>query len=530
MSPTQSKTLFAIDPGATNWRLYRVVYEIEGKRARLLSEPAASPLTSFSERSLPAALILDTEGGGLACYGEAALAQLENPEIHERLRAHFKSSLAPGPDGESISSPYTREQALEYTRLMLEAVLEGIRREKWRGLAFEKDVILSFAHPVHWAQENEGAVLEEFKLLVEGCLGASDKPMLRFVSEPEAAIHSLQHRSLLSSEGVDDVTLILDIGGSTTDLVASELEGGNPVFLSRYGGPLGGDDFDLAVRNYLVEALRVPPDLLNEDPALAFNLSTIARRMKESLSRAMLQDAQAEISPQRTVTVVSAQGAIFRGDVELDEARFLDLTRSQTQHFITLFQEALADMGLSDDEIGRVVLVGGGTQLFSLVRILEERYGSERVLLADNPSETVVHGVCLEYGAELAERSPTMIFKSAIIQPEEPEPEPELDVSGLPRQTWQLVSDAGEIIPLKLGPNPIGRASSNAVTIKSNKVSRWHAEIHLKSDGGTIMDLGSTNGTYLDGVRLAPKQSAPVSDGAKIRFGDLGYRLQAILT
>ncbi|MGD8604856.1 MAG: FHA domain-containing protein, partial [Anaerolineales bacterium] len=124
--------------------------------------------------------------------------------------------------------------------------------------------------------------------------------------------------------------------------------------------------------------------------------------------------------------------------------------------------------------------------------------------------------------------------KSAIIQPEEPEPEPDLEPDSTepdqpPQRSWQLVSESGEIVPLKLGPNPIGRASSNAVTIRSGKISRWHAEIHLDAQGGTIMDLGSTNGTYLDGVRLVPKQHTPITDGAKIRFGDLGYRLQSTL-
>jgi molecular chaperone DnaK len=529
MSPIQTKTLFALDPGATNWRLYRAVYELENGRARLLSEPASSPLTSFSERSLPAAFILNDEGDGLSSYGEAALAQLENPEFHTRLRAHFKSSFAPNPEGDTTPNLYTREQALEYTRLLLKAVLDGIRLEKWRGLAFDDDVILSFAHPVHWAQDNEGAVLEEFKMLVEGCKGAADKASLRFVSESEAAIYSLQHLSLLPDNQGEQVTLIVDIGGSTTDLVASDLESGDPVFLSRYGGPLGGEDFDLAVVAHLADVLNITPENLQEDPALALNLSTIARRMKEALSRGLLQGAGNEIAPSRAITIVNAQGRIFRGSVELDEERFIELTQHQTDSFKALFVEALNDMGLAESEIGRVVLVGGGSQLFSLVRWLRERFGADRVLLADNPSETVVHGVSLEYGAALAQRRPTLIFKSALLEPEEPEPEPVFAPEAQPQQAWQLVSDSGEIIPLRLGPNPIGRASSNAVTIKSNTVSRWHAEIHLDVGGGTVMDLGSTNGTYLDGVRLAAKQHTPISEGAKLRFGDLAYRLLFVI-
>ena len=137
MVSSTNKTLFALDPGATNLRLYRAVYEMDGGRARLLSEPAASPLTTFSERSLPAVLMLDPDGEALACYGEAALAQLDNPEFHARLRAHFKASLAPGFDDDSNPTLYSREEALEYTRLLLTAVIEGLRQEKWRGSAFE---------------------------------------------------------------------------------------------------------------------------------------------------------------------------------------------------------------------------------------------------------------------------------------------------------------------------------------------------------------------------------------------------------
>lgn len=521
MSPVESKTLFALDPGATNWRLYRAVYEQDGRQTRLLNEPAASPLTCFSERSMPAALILNESLDGLVTLGEAALAQLDNPEFHSRLRAHFKTSLGRGPNAETPSQ-YSHQEALRLTGLLLKSVINGIRLEKWRGLPFEDDVILSFAHPVHWAEQGDGIALADFKALVDSCLNSDDKPELRYVSEPEATIHSLQHRSLLPQGLADRVTLILDIGGSTTDLVASELTGDDPVFHSRYGGALGGDDYDAAVQAYLTEALNIPPEALNDDPALRYKLASIARYLKETLSRGLQTEGDLAATPQRSVTVVSAQGRVFRGTVELDEGQFMTLARPVTARFLTLFQEALDDMGLRDAEIGRLVLVGGGSQLFSLVRLLRERFGPERLVLADNPSETVVHGASLEYGAALAKRRPTVVFMVPAV--EEPEPEPDVPI----KRAWQLVSDSGQILPLQPGPNPIGRASSNLITIKSDKMSRWHAEIHLEDDGATVMDLGSTNGSYLDGVRLTPKQHTPLMDGAQLRFGDLLFRFVAV--
>lgn len=54
-------------------------------------------------------------------------------------------------------------------------------------------------------------------------------------------------------------------------------------------------------------------------------------------------------------------------------------------------------------------------------------------------------------------------------------------------------------------------------------VSRRHAVIHRVDDGSwCIRDLGSINGTTLDGTALAPHRDYPLRDGAKLRFGDVG--------
>lgn len=52
-------------------------------------------------------------------------------------------------------------------------------------------------------------------------------------------------------------------------------------------------------------------------------------------------------------------------------------------------------------------------------------------------------------------------------------------------------------------------------------VSRNHAVIHTAGERLVLQDLDSTNGTWLNNQRLAPKRYYPLKSGDEIRFGDL---------
>jgi hypothetical protein len=52
-------------------------------------------------------------------------------------------------------------------------------------------------------------------------------------------------------------------------------------------------------------------------------------------------------------------------------------------------------------------------------------------------------------------------------------------------------------------------------------VSRQHAAIMKTEDTLTILDLGSSNGTHLNGQRLVPEQPRVLRDGDEVRFGKL---------
>lgn len=79
-------------------------------------------------------------------------------------------------------------------------------------------------------------------------------------------------------------------------------------------------------------------------------------------------------------------------------------------------------------------------------------------------------------------------------------------------------------IRLRGGENVVGRDAAADVVVASSTVSRRHAIITIDGDAATLTDLGSKNGTRLDG--RAVDGSVPLPDGAALRFGaiEMTYR------
>ena len=69
----------------------------------------------------------------------------------------------------------------------------------------------------------------------------------------------------------------------------------------------------------------------------------------------------------------------------------------------------------------------------------------------------------------------------------------------------------------------IGSHASNDLVIEDSTVSRFHCEIALGSDGARINDLGSSNGTVVDGVRV---ERAFLRSGAEVRVGQTVLRFR----
>jgi len=92
----------------------------------------------------------------------------------------------------------------------------------------------------------------------------------------------------------------------------------------------------------------------------------------------------------------------------------------------------------------------------------------------------------------------------------------------------QLIADDGSaILAISLNRSLIGRALDSDIRVANQEVSRHHV-IMYRQDGATmIQDLGSANGTYLNGVRLT-EEPAPIHGGDTLMLGDLAFTYRPI--
>jgi hypothetical protein len=95
----------------------------------------------------------------------------------------------------------------------------------------------------------------------------------------------------------------------------------------------------------------------------------------------------------------------------------------------------------------------------------------------------------------------------------------EVEDANPPSATWSrfAVAHGDRTIPLLEGPNVIGRTPDCEVQILASSISRHHARITTSGSTATIEDLGSTNGTFVDGKRI--ESPTRIAAKQKLRLG-----------
>jgi hypothetical protein len=77
----------------------------------------------------------------------------------------------------------------------------------------------------------------------------------------------------------------------------------------------------------------------------------------------------------------------------------------------------------------------------------------------------------------------------------------------------------GEMLEVDAPVVRVGSAPSNEIVLDDDSVSANHARMQYSDGGWKVIDLNSTNGTYVEGVRLAPEVVTPLAQGAALAFG-----------
>jgi pSer/pThr/pTyr-binding forkhead associated (FHA) protein len=92
---------------------------------------------------------------------------------------------------------------------------------------------------------------------------------------------------------------------------------------------------------------------------------------------------------------------------------------------------------------------------------------------------------------------------------------------GLARETVELVLEDGSYPLEGSGPWSVGRSEENDIVVQDPNVSRRHAKLVRSENGFVVEDLGSTNGTLLDG---APIDRERIESGDELTFGEITAR------
>jgi predicted component of type VI protein secretion system len=74
-------------------------------------------------------------------------------------------------------------------------------------------------------------------------------------------------------------------------------------------------------------------------------------------------------------------------------------------------------------------------------------------------------------------------------------------------------------------PILVGRSDEARFRLRQDSVSRRHCEFFIEDDAVHVRDLGSTNGTFLDGAEIAAETATVVPPGAVVQVGGMAFRV-----
>jgi len=102
-----------------------------------------------------------------------------------------------------------------------------------------------------------------------------------------------------------------------------------------------------------------------------------------------------------------------------------------------------------------------------------------------------------------------------------------IGVGGGPRLVGTIGVYAGQMFELQGAQVDIGRDPSNTVVLsQDSNVSRRHASIQAQGGQFVIVDNGSSNGTFVNGVRIPPQTPHPLRPGDEVQVGMTRFRFE----
>ena len=347
--------IIGIDLGTTN----SCVSVLEGGEAKVIPNPEGN-------RTTPSVVAFK---GDEIQVGEVAKRQaITNPNTVISIKRHMGTDYKEDVNGKKYSPQEISAMILQNLKATAEAYL---------GEKVTKAVITV---PAYFNDAQRQATKDAGKI--------AGLEVERIINEPTAAALAYG----LEKTDVDQKVLVFDLGGGTFDVSILELGDGVFEVLATSGDNLlGGDDFDQAIIDYLVDEFKKEQAIdLSQDKMAMQRLKDAAEKAKKDLSGVT--------STQISLPFISA-GA--NGPVHLENtltrAKFDELTHSLVERTLTPTRQALKDAGLNPSEIDQVILVGGSTRIPAVQEAVKKEMGKEPHK-GVNPDEVVAMGAAIQGG------------------------------------------------------------------------------------------------------------------------------------
>ena len=347
--------IIGIDLGTT----YSAVAVLEGGEAKIIPNPEGN-------RTTPSVVAFK---GDEIQVGEVAKRQaITNPNTVISIKRHMGTDYKEEVNGKKYSPQEISAMILQNLKATAESYL---------GEKVTKAVITV---PAYFNDAQRQATKDAGKI--------AGLEVERIINEPTAAALAYG----LDKTDVDQKVLVFDLGGGTFDVSILELGDGVFEVLATSGDNLlGGDDFDQAIIDYLVDEFKKEQGIdLSKDKMAMQRLKDAAEKAKKDLSGVT--------STQISLPFISA-GA--NGPVHLENtltrAKFDELTRHLVEKTLVPTRQALKDAGLTPSDIDQVILVGGSTRIPAVQEAIKKEMGKEPHK-GVNPDEVVAMGAAIQGG------------------------------------------------------------------------------------------------------------------------------------
>ena len=210
--------------------------------------------------------------------------------------------------------------------------------------------------------------------------------VLRIINEPTAAALAYG----VDKTNKDMNIVVYDIGGGTSDVSILNFGGGVFEVISTNGDShLGGEDFDQAIVNYLVEEFEKQEGVNVSSDAMAM------QRLKEAAEKAKIELSTATATDINLPYLTLVNGVPKHLMLTLTRAKFEQLTENLYNKLIELCKEALRLSKLETKDIDEVILVGGSTRIPKVVEAAKTVFQKDPSK-AVNPDEAVSLGAAIQ--------------------------------------------------------------------------------------------------------------------------------------